>query len=262
MSFGLRTRLQAGERLHGTMAMELFTPALTAVLADCGFDFLFLDMEHSGVGIDSIKQQIAYARGLPIEVWVRVPEKSYAAVATVLDAGAQGIMLPMVETAGEAAALVEWARYRPHGKRGLAFGIGHDGYRARDPLATMAEANQRNVLIALIESRQGIANAEAILAVPGIDVGWLGHFDLTSDLGIPAQFEAPAFLAAVDALATASVRTGKPLGILDLRPELLRHMVAKGFTVLGYGTDVAVLRSAYAAGLAALRALDQTGRQT
>ena len=96
---GVRARLQAGERLHGTMAMELFTPGLTAILADCGYDFLFLDMEHSGAGIDTIKQQIAYARGLPIEVWVRVPEKSYAAVATVLDAGAHGIMLPMVETA-------------------------------------------------------------------------------------------------------------------------------------------------------------------
>ena len=200
---GLRARLQAGERLYGTMAMELFTPGLTALLADCGYDFLFVDMEHSGAGIDTIKQQIAFARGLPIEVWVRVPEKSYAAVATVLDAGAQGIMLPMVETAAEAAALVEWARYRPEGKRGLAFGIGHDAYRARDPLATMAEANRRNVLIALIESRQGIENAESILAVPGIDLGWLGHFDLTSDLGIPAQFEAPAFTAALDRLAAA-----------------------------------------------------------
>ena len=80
-------------------------------------------------------------------------------------------------------------------------------------MATMAEANQRNVLIALIESRQGIDNAEAILAVPGLDVGWLGHFDLTSDLGIPAQFDHPEFIAAVDRLAEASQSDRQALGL-------------------------------------------------
>lgn len=251
----IRARLHAGERLYGTMAFELFTPGLTAVLADCGYDFVILDMEHSGVGIDTIKQQIAFARGLPLTVWVRVPEKSYAAVATVLDAGAQGIMLPMVETAEEATAFVDWARYRPQGRRGLAFGIGHDAYRGGDPLATMREANASNVLIALIESRRGIENANAILAVPGIDIGWLGHFDLTSDLGIPTRFEAPQFTAAVEQLVQAARAADKPLGILDTRPEFLRSMSDIGFRILGYGTDVAALRSGYAKGLAELRAL-------
>lgn len=251
----IRARLQAGERLYGTMAFELFTPGLTAVLADCGYDFVILDMEHSGAGIDTIKRQVAYARGLSLAVWVRVPEKSYAAVATVLDAGAQGIMLPMVETAAEAEALVEWARYRPEGKRGLAFGIGHDGYRAANPLETMATANASNVLIALIESRRGIDSAASILGVPGIDIGWLGHFDLTSDLGIPARFDAPEFAAAVERLATAARAAGKPLGLLDTRPELLGRMSDAGFRVLGYGTDVGALRSGYARGLSELRAL-------
>jgi 2-keto-3-deoxy-L-rhamnonate aldolase RhmA len=250
----VRARLQAGERCIGTMAFELFTPGLTAILADCGCDFVIMDMEHSGAGIGTIKQQVAYARGLPIEVWVRPPEKSYAAVATVLDAGATGIMLPMVETAEDAAALVEWARYRPEGKRGLAFGVGHDAYRGRDPIARMAEANERNVLIALIESRRGIDNAEAILRTPGLDVGWLGHFDLTSDLGIPAQFDHPEFIAAVDRLAAAGARTGKPLASLDARPEFLRLMAAKGFRILGFANDVAALRSGYVRGLADVRA--------
>jgi 2-keto-3-deoxy-L-rhamnonate aldolase RhmA len=236
------------------MAFEFFTPGLTPLLADCGYEFVILDMEHSGVGVEVIKQQIAYARGLPIEAWVRPPEKSYAAVATVLDAGAQGIMLPLVETADEARALVEWARYRPEGKRGLAFGVGHDAYRGREPVAAMADANARNVLIALIESRRGIENAEAILEVPGIDAGWLGHFDLTSDLCIPAQFDHPDFLAAVDRLAAASERTGKPLGLLDARPELLRRMAGKGFRILGFANDVAALRRGLTGGLADVRA--------
>ncbi|HET6469648.1 MAG TPA: aldolase/citrate lyase family protein, partial [Geminicoccaceae bacterium] len=248
-------RLAAGERCYGTMAFEFFTPGLTALLAGCGCDFVILDMEHSGAGIDTIKRQIAYARGLPIEVWVRVPEKSYAAVATVLDAGARGIMAPMLETPEEAGALVEWARYRPQGGRGLAFGIGHDGYLGQDPVGTMAAANERNVLIALIESRRGIDNAEAILATPGIDVGWLGHFDLTSDLGIPAAFGDPAFLTAVDRLVAAGARTGKPLGILDADPDLLRAFAGGGFRALGWASDLTALRTAMGLGIELLRGL-------
>lgn len=251
----VRERLAKGERCYGTMVFDLFTPATTAVLADCGYDFAILDTEHSGVGIETIKQQIAYARGLPIEVWVRVPEKTYAAVATVLDAGATGVMVPMLETAEEAQALVSWARYQPEGKRGLAFGVGHDAYRGRDPQAAMAAANARNCVLGLIETKKGIENCDAILATPGFDLGWLGHFDLTADLGCAAQWEHPDFLAAVDRLAAAGKKHKKALGSLDRNPEFVGKMAARGFTALGYGSDVAALRSAYTAGLEALKAL-------
>ena len=251
----VRERLTAGERCYGTMAFDLFTPALTAVLADCGYDFVILDTEHSGVGIETMKQQIAYARGLPIEVWVRVPQKTYAAVATILDAGATGVMVPMLETAEEARALVEWARYQPEGRRGLAFGIGHDAYRGRDPQAAMAAANARNCVLGLIETKKGIENCDAILATPGFDLGWLGHFDLPADLGCPAQWEHPDFLAAVEQLAAAGKKHKKALGSLDANPEFVGKMAARGFTALGYGSDVAALRSAYTSGLKALKAL-------
>ena len=250
-----RSRMQAGERLYGTMAFELFTPGLTAILAEAGLDFVILDMEHSGAGIDTIKQQIACARGLPIEVWVRVPEKSYAAVATVLDAGAQGIMMPMLETEAEAKALVEWARYRPEGKRGLAFGMAHDDYRAKDPAGAMAFANARNVLIPLIETKKGIRNADAILAVPGIDIGWLGHFDLTNDLGITAQFDHEDFWDAVKTLGKAGKKHGKPLGIVDGDPAFVGRLVKNGFRILGFANDSAVLRNGMRAGVGSLRSL-------
>ncbi len=232
-------------------------PGSPPILANAGYDFVILDMEHSGVGIDTIKAQIAYARGLDIEVWVRVREKRYAAVATVLDAGAQGIMLPMVETADEAAALVEWARYRPEGKRGLAFGIGHDAYAAGDPIATMRAANDRTVLIALIESRLGIESAAAILATPGIDIGWLGHFDLTSDLGIPGRFDEPLFEAMLEQFAAAGDATGKPLAIMHGEPTLLSRCAALGFRVLGAGSDVQAFRHGLESGRAMLEKLHQ-----
>jgi 2-keto-3-deoxy-L-rhamnonate aldolase RhmA len=177
----LRRRLYAGERVYGTMAFEFFTPGLIPLLHAAGCEYVVLDMEHSGVSIETIKQQIAYARGLGIAVWVRVPELRYAALARVLDAGADGVMVPMLETAEQAKDLVRFARYRPDGERGCAFGMAHDHYRPGDPAAVMQSANQRIVLIALIETAEGIENCAAIMATPGLDVGWLGHYDPVDD---------------------------------------------------------------------------------
>jgi 2-keto-3-deoxy-L-rhamnonate aldolase RhmA len=249
----LRQRLAAGERAFGTMAFEFFTPGLIPVLRAGGCEWVVLDTEHSGVGIETIKQQIAYARGLDIAVWVRVPEKSYAAVATVLDAGARGIMVPMLETVEQAQDLVRWARYRPDGERGCAFGMAHDGYGAADPTTTMREANEQIVLIGLIETVHGIERCEQIMAVPGLDVGWLGHFDLTNAMGITAQFDDPRFLAAAERLARACAAAGKTAATLDADPAFVRAQMARGYRVLGFATDVVALRTAYQQGFAALR---------
>ncbi len=251
----VRSRLAAGERCHGTMIFELFTPGIAAILDVLGYDFVIMDTEHSGVGIDTMKQQIAYARGLDIEVYVRVPDGHYSTVAPMMDAGAQGIMVPMVETPEQAKALVDAVRYRPEGKRGLAFGISHDGYGRGTPNDTMAQANADNVVICLIETVKGIENADAIVGTPGVDIGWLGHFDLSNDLGITAQFDHPDFWAATDKLAAACEAAGKPAGILDVNPAFMEKMARRGFRALGYATDVAALKVAYGNGLEMLKGL-------
>jgi 2-keto-3-deoxy-L-rhamnonate aldolase RhmA len=249
----LRPRLAAGERAYGTMVFEFFTPGLTSLLQGVGCEWVVLDMEHSGAGIDTIKQQLACARGLGIEAWVRVPQQSYAAVATVLDAGARGIMVPMLETVEQAEDLVRRARYRPEGARGCAFGVAHDGYGAGDPATLMRAANNEIVLIGLIETVQAIEHCEEIMAVPGLDVGWLGHYDLTNDMGITAQFDDPRFLAAAERLAKACAAAGKTAGTLDANPAYVRARMAEGYRLLGWGTDVAAMRSGFLQGFSALR---------
>jgi len=208
----LSARLRAGGTAYGTMAFEFFTPGLMAVLAEAGADFVLLDTEHSG--IDTIKIQIAASRGLDIVPMVRVPGCHYHLIAPVLDAGAMGIMVPMVETAAQARQIASWCRYRPEGVRGVAFGMAHDDYGGGDVVQKLREANERTLVIALIETAAGIADAEAIMAVDGIDIGWLGHFDLTNSMGIPGQFDHPDFLAAVDRLVAACRLHGKPAGVL------------------------------------------------
>ena len=214
MENAVKAALQRGGTSWGTMAFEFFTPGLCGVLAAAGAEFVFLDMEHSGAGIDTIKAQCAFARGAGITPLVRVPYCERAMVTATLDAGAAGIMAPMVETAEQAAAFASWCRYRPDGTRGLAFGIAHDAYRARPAAEAMAAANAAVMVIPLIESARGIDNAEAILAVPGVDLGWLGHFDLSDSLGCVGVFDDPRYRAAEAKLLAAAERTGKPLGWL------------------------------------------------
>jgi 2-keto-3-deoxy-L-rhamnonate aldolase RhmA len=184
---------------------------------------------------------------------VRVPQQSYAAVATVLDAGARGIMVPMLETVEQAENLVRWARYRPEGARGCAFGVAHDGYGAGDPATLMRAANDEIVLIGLIETVQAIEHCEEIMAVPGLDVGWLGHYDLTNDMGITAQFDDPRFVASAERVAKACAAAGKTAGTLDANPAYVRARMADGYRVLGWGTDVAAMRTGFLQGFAALR---------
>lgn len=258
----MRGLLQNGGTAWGVMAFEFFTPGLCSVLAAGGADFVFLDMEHSGAGIDTIKAQCAFARAANIAPLVRVPYCERHLVTATLDAGAAGIMVPMVETPDQAAAFASWCRYRPEGTRGLAFGVAHDAYRARPVADAMADANASVMVIPLIESARGIDNAEAILSVPGVDLGWLGHYDLSDSLGCVGQFGDPRYRAAEATLIAAAECTGKPLGWLAADAVAAKAALARGYRCLCLGTDVALLRDALTRELRAAKTINDTGKET
>jgi 2-keto-3-deoxy-L-rhamnonate aldolase RhmA len=163
-------------------------------------------------------------------------------------------MVPMVETAEQAANIAKWCRYRPEGVRGLAFGMAHDDYAGGDHIKAMKEANERTLVIALIETAAGIENVEAIMATPGIDVGWMGHYDLTNALGIDGEFDHPRYKAAAKALVAACARNGKAAGFLCGDAKTGRRYLDWGFRMLCYGTDTGVFQSALKAGIDGLRA--------
>lgn len=240
----------------GTMAMEFFTPGLSGVIAAAGADFVFLDMEHSGAGIDTIKAQCAFAKGAGITPLVRVPFCDRAMVTTALDAGASGIMAPMVETAKQAEAFASWCRYRPRGTRGLAFGIAHDAYQARPVREVMERANEDVLVITLIESARGVENARDILSLPGVDLGWLGHFDLSDSLGCVGDFAHADYVRAEQRVLEAAGGAGKPLGWLAPNGEAARAAVGRGYRCLGISVDVSLLRDALAREVAIARSAE------
>jgi 2-keto-3-deoxy-L-rhamnonate aldolase RhmA len=238
------------------MAAEFFTPGFCQIAGNAGAEFVIFDMEHGAIGIDTLKAQIAFARGAGVAPFVRVPAVAYHLIAPVLDAGATGIMAPMVETQAQSEDLAKWCRYRPEGVRGLGFGVGHDDYRGGDIIATMRRENERTLVIALIETATGIANADAILSTPGIDVGWLGHSYLTNTMGITAEFSHSEFHAAVDELLAACRTHGKAPGFLSASEEHAREWRAKGIRCLCYGTDISVFQTALSQALQSLKADD------
>ena len=240
----VREKLRAGGNAFGVMALEFFTPGLAPVLAAAGAEFVLLDMEHSGIAIDTVKAQIAYAHGAGIVPMVRVTACAYHLIAPVLDAGALGIMAPMIETREQAQSLVAACRYRPEGRRGLGFGVSDDRYTSGAARPKMQAANEAILTIALIESARGVENAETILATPGLDLAWLGHYDLSDSLGCAEQFNDPRYLAAEQRLLTAAAAAGKPLGWLVPTGEAARLALRRGFRCICIGHEVAVLRNA------------------
>ena len=241
----LKQNLHTNGHAFGSMAMEFLTPGLPAIMAAAGAEFGLFDMEHTGASLETMKSMIAGCRGINVAPIVRVPRGEYHFIARALDIGAHGIMVPMVGSAEEAAHIADCAHYPPVGHRGAAFGVAHDDYRAA----------ARTLMIAQIETVEGLDSVEAIAATPNIDVIWLGHFDLTNFMGIPGQFQHPDYLAAVRRIAAAAKAHGKVPGILAMNDAWAQEYWRHGYRMLAYGLDHMLFQAALKAGLEKMRAL-------
>ncbi|MBM3375860.1 MAG: aldolase [Betaproteobacteria bacterium] len=240
----LKEPLLQGETLVGAMTFEFFSPGMSAILANSGCRFVFYDMEHTGLGFETLKWLFATCRGLPIEPMVRVPRGEYTWLARSLDLGARGVMIPMVESADQARSIVQACRYPPAGRRGAGFGLAQCDYRGGDVGQKILSYNERTLIVAQIETERGLAEVDAIAAVDGIDVLWVGHFDLSNFMGLPAQFEHPDFKQAMQHVAHVARRHGKAAGFLATDSGWVDRARAMGYTMLAIGTDVGLLSDA------------------
>jgi 2-dehydro-3-deoxyglucarate aldolase/4-hydroxy-2-oxoheptanedioate aldolase len=240
----VKSKALAGEAVFGTFGWEFMVSGLPQMVKATGAEFLLLDMEHSGAHFDMIKTQCALCQGMDLVPMARVPAIEYTYIARAMDAGAMGIMAPMVRTAEEAEFIVSCTRYPPTGRRGAAFGFAHDAYESGSVAEKIKLANERTLVICLIETPEGIENIDKIAAVPGVDILWLGHFDLTNFMGIPAQFDHPQYIKAVDKLVAATTKHNKVLASMTASDEWSRQYWAKGFRMFAAGVDVHLLQSA------------------
>jgi len=236
---GFRQRLKQGDVLLGQMVLELFSPGIGPMLAACGLDFVIFDMEHGRCDITLLAEMVAACRGSEIFPIARVPDAAYAPLSRALDVGARGVMVPRVETRQQAEDIVSQLKYAPMGRRGVALGIAHDLYRAGSA-EFFAQANEDIAVILLLETEKAFENLDAIVTVPGVDVAWMGHYDLTVSMGIPAQFDHPRLLAAMDDLVAACQRYDVAPGFLPPTAEAAAHWISKGFRAVSLGSDIGV----------------------
>jgi 2-dehydro-3-deoxyglucarate aldolase/4-hydroxy-2-oxoheptanedioate aldolase len=210
-------------------------------------------MEHSTFDGERVADLLAFFKATPIAPFVRVPQPLYHFLARAMDAGALGVMVANVETPEQAREIVGAVKYAPMGHRGVGLGAAHTDFIVPDPASYFREANENTTVIAMIESPRGVANAEAIAATPGVDVLWVGHFDLTQAMGIPAQFHHPDFLAAVQKVIAAARQHKKVAGINSTAPEQAEEWIAAGFNAISWGNDVTVYRNALTPAIQSLR---------
>lgn len=249
----LKTRLARGETAFGTMVFEFASPGLAPIVASAGAEFILLDREHSGWSFETIKSQIAHAHAAGLAPIVNTSGDAYNEITRALDLGAFGVMVPVVETRAQAEAIVRATRYPPHGSRGSAFGVAHTDYRIGDVPADIAAANARTMVVVKLETKKGCDNADEIMSVPGVDIGFVGHTDLSVSLGRPQDFDHPAFIASRDRVVEACNRHGKTAGCLVGSPDWGRAWMAKGFRFVAYLGDIWLLQSALSTGIEAMR---------
>src|SRR6266581_2055374 len=235
----LREKLRDGDLVLGQMVLELFTSGIGPMLAAAELDFVLYDMEHGRCDITMLAEMVASCRGSDIVPMARVPDFNFRPLSRVLDIGARGVMVPRVETREQAEEIVAQLRYAPMGRRGVALGVAHDLYRQRGP-EFFTQANEEIVVILLLETAKAFENLEEIVSVPGVDVAWMGHYDLTVSMGIPAQFEHPKFLEAMDRLAAGCAARGIAAGFLPPSPESAVHWMRKGFRAISLASDIGV----------------------
>jgi len=240
----LRERILRGDDVVGTMALEFLTLGAGPLAAHAGADFVVFDAEHSGRDWQTLAAVTATTRATTASPIIRVPTVDPSAVSRALDLGAHGVMVPLVADAEQARALAAASRYPPAGRRGAVFGLAQDDYAEVDAVEAMARRDAETVLILQIETVEGVGNADAIAAVDGVDVLWVGHLDLTASMGIPGRFDDPRYLDAIDRVAAAAAAHGKAAGFADLTGTMAPDLRRRGYHVLAAGVDYQLYSSA------------------
>lgn len=235
----LRRRILAGETLLGSFAI-LGSPIAAEQLARVGFDWLIIDLEHgAGTETDLLASLLAVST-TPTTPLVRPQSAERLRIGRALDHGAHGLMIPRVDVPAQAREAVAFMRFPPDGVRGLALSTRGAGLGERTH-AEVRGINDHLVGIIQIESPSAVEHADEIAAIDGVDVLFVGPADLSHGMGIPGQFDNPAFLAALNRVVAAAEAHGKATGILLRDATALPRHLERGFRFIGIGSDAAYI---------------------
>ena len=248
----VKAALREGRAVSGPIVNEARGVGTVKMMALAGHDFLFLDMEHAMFDWETMLTLVQTALLSDICPLVRVTDLSYPLVARALDSGAQGVIIPRVDTAEQVEQAVSFAKYPPLGRRG-AGGDARYGYDRRPVRAAVDEANAEGMVVVQVESREGVVNIDAIAGVPGLDVVCVGPQDLSISLGVHGDFEHPTFVEALRQVVVACSSRGVAVGMVEREAAALRRWHDMGMRFLACNNDGNMLHQAATRDVATLR---------
>ena len=233
--------METAKKQFGIMLSEFGNPNIIRIFKRAGCDFVIVDDEHGYFDYTQVAGLIAVANGAGLPIVIRVPGVTREYITKVLDMGADGILVPMVNTAEQAREIVKYAKYTPLGSRGISTTRAHTGYGVSDLCAYLDAANRRVNVCVQIETKEAVAHADEIAAVPGVDTIFIGPNDLAGDYGVPGQVASEEVLGAVTKAAAAAEKAGKPKGVITGNKKLLEFCMQHGFTFYSVGSELDLL---------------------
>jgi 2-dehydro-3-deoxyglucarate aldolase len=244
----LKTKLKEKQVAIGSW-ITLAHPAIAEIMAKAGFDWLAIDMEHSVITIREAEELIRVIDLCGVVPLVRLSANDPVQIKRVMDAGANGVIVPMVNSEAEAEQAVSAVRYPPQGTRGVGlaraqgYGSSFDNY--------LNWVNKESVVIVQVEHIDAVNNLERILSVDGVNGFIVGPYDLSGSLGVPGQFDHPLMREAMEKIVSVGTASGKALGIHVVEPDVeeLKHRIEQGYRFVAYSVDIRMLDCACREGL-------------
>ncbi|HWD22808.1 MAG TPA: aldolase/citrate lyase family protein [Burkholderiales bacterium] len=257
-----KRQLLDGKLAIGLGVRQARTVDIAQIAKTSGFDWLFIDCEHGSMSLDMASQIACAALGVGVTPVVRVPGHEHHHATRALDNGAQGIVVPHVDTAEHAGRIADYCRFPPLGHRSMGSGLPQIGF-AQAPIEETARiVNEETLVVVMLESAQAVDSCEAIAAVPGVDVLLIGTNDLCLELGVPGKFDDARVAEAYARVIAACRKHGKSPGMGGVgAPALLERYIGMGMRFVLAGSDLALLMQAAGARAALVRSFLKLERQ-
>ncbi|MGD2096452.1 MAG: aldolase/citrate lyase family protein [Desulfobacterales bacterium] len=236
MNLNFRKKLLSGQTLIGTVVTQS-NPAMAEILADAGFDWLWIDAEHSPMEMGDI-QGILQAVENRCACVVRVPTSNEVYLKKALDIGAPGIIAPHVDSVEIAEQVVKWIKYPPLGERSIGVARAHK--YGLDVAGYMDNANDRIAVIVQIEHVRGAQDIDKILDVDGVDAVLIGPYDLSGSLGKPGQIDNPEVKKYINRVRDVCLARQKPIGIIGITVEAAKPFLTQGYSLVAVGIDTMI----------------------
>lgn len=240
----MKERMKQNELLIGSMISEVSLPNLIRIFKVNGLDYAIIDCEHGAFSFPQLADMVAVANSVSLPIIIRIPDNRREWVLKMLELGADGLLLPMCDSAEIIEQVVKYGKYPPIGKRGLATSRPHCNYKMGDVRTYLEKANERTMIFGQIETSEAMNNCESILSVEGLDGLFIGPNDLSVDLGIPGDVSDPMIMDAVRTVHSAAEKAGKPLGIITSNNDLLQKCFDEGLRLFSISSETGMVSKA------------------